>query len=206
MKHYPEIAGSAKAPLGSPCLAFEKYDGSNLRWEWSPKRGWYKFGTRTQLFDHTDSLFGQAIPIFLNTMGGEISRRCLEVERGVREIIVFTEFFGPKTFAGKHVLEDPKELRLFDVNPYKRGIMHPRRFWQTFQDLSYCARLIYQGNLNQPFIDGVRAGLYPVWEGVVAKLTDTHINNMFKIKTAAYLKRLQEVFGNDYANYKRYWE
>jgi len=41
---------------------------------------------------------------------------------------------------------------------------------------------------------------------IVAKLTETNINNMFKIKTAAYFKRLQEVFGNEYANYKRYWE
>src|SRR5208337_411515 len=106
MKQYPEIAGSAKAPLGKQCIAFVKYDGSNLRWEWSPKRGWYKFGTRTQMFDASDPLFGQAIPIFLNTMGDEIARRCKEIERGVQSAIVFTEFLGPSTFAGRHVQDE----------------------------------------------------------------------------------------------------
>ena len=32
MKQYPEISGSNKAPIGAQCLAFVKYDGSNLRW------------------------------------------------------------------------------------------------------------------------------------------------------------------------------
>jgi hypothetical protein len=38
MQQYPSIDGSGKAPLGVPCIAFYKYDGSNLRWEWSPKQ------------------------------------------------------------------------------------------------------------------------------------------------------------------------
>ena len=75
MKQYPEISGSNKAPIGAQCLAFVKYDGSNLRWEWSPKKGWYKFGTRTRLFDHTDEIFGEAIPLFQDTLGPEITSR-----------------------------------------------------------------------------------------------------------------------------------
>ena len=71
MQQYPSIDGSKKAPLGKPCIAFVKYDGSNLRWEWSPKQGWHKFGTRRQMFDATDEVYGPAIPIFLNTMGDE---------------------------------------------------------------------------------------------------------------------------------------
>lgn len=57
MKDYPSIPGSSKAPQ-LPCIAFKKYDGSNIRAEWSKKRGWYKFGTRTQLIDKTDLVFG----------------------------------------------------------------------------------------------------------------------------------------------------
>lgn len=181
MKQYPEIPGSAKAPIGKPCIAFYKYDGSNLRWEWSPKQGWHKFGTRTQLFDHTDPLFGQAIPIFLGTMGDEIVRRAKSIERGVQRVIVFTEFFGPSSFAGKHDEQEPKELRLFDVNLFKRGIMRPRDFVRNFGDLPYAAQVIYDGNLNRQFIEDVRMGLYPVVEGVVAKGEDF----MVKIKTYA---------------------
>ena len=199
MKSYPEIPGSAKAPFGKPCIAFYKYDGSNLRWEWSPKKGWYKFGTRTQLFDASHPLFGQAIPIFLNTMGEEIARRGKALERGVQKIIVFTEFFGPSSFAGLHDEKEPKELRLFDVNLHRRGIMRPRDFVHNFGDLPYAAQVIYEGNLNRQFVEDVRMGLYPVVEGVIAKGDDF----MVKIKTYEYLKKLNKVFG---AEYRNYWE
>ncbi len=199
MKSYPEIPGSAKAPLGKPCIAFYKYDGSNLRWEWSPKKGWYKFGTRTQLFDASHPLFGQAIPIFMNTMADELARRGKALERGVQKIIVFTEFFGPSSFAGLHDEKELKELCLFDVNLHRRGIMRPRDFVKNFGDLPYAAKVIYDGNLNRQFIEDVRMGLYPVVEGVVAKGDDW----MCKIKTYTYLKKLNKVFG---ATYRNYWE
>jgi len=199
MKQYPHIEGAAKAPLGVPCIAFYKYDGSNLRWEWSPKQGWHKFGTRHEMFDATHPLFGQAIPIFMDTMADEIVKRCKKVERGVQRINVFTEFLGPSSFAGLHDEKEPKELRLFDVNLFKRGIMSPKLFVDTFGDLPYTAKVVYRGNLNRQFIEDVRMGLYPVDEGVIAKGNDW----MCKIKTYAYLKKLNERFGADYRNY---WE
>jgi hypothetical protein len=33
----------------------------------------------------------------------------------IKEIIVFFEFFGPNSFAGFHIKEDPKELVMFDI-------------------------------------------------------------------------------------------
>jgi hypothetical protein len=199
MKQYPTIVGSAKAPIGSPCIAFYKYDGSNLRWEWAPKRGWYKYGTRHQLFDASHPTFGSAIQIFQDTMGKEIARRARDLERGVQRIICYTEFFGENSFAGQHVDNDPKELKLFDIELYKRGLMGPRQFVKNFGDLPYAAQVIYDGNLNLQFINDVRAGKYPVWEGVVAKGEDF----MCKIKTAAYFKKLNEVYGTEY---RQYWE
>ena len=100
MKTYPQIEGSNKAPIGQNCIAFIKYDGSNLRWEWSPKKGWYKFGTRTRLFDHSDEMFSSAIPLFQDVLGPEIEYRIKEIERGVQSAIVYTEFFGPNSFTG----------------------------------------------------------------------------------------------------------
>lgn len=199
MKQYPHIEGAAKAPLGVPCIAFYKYDGSNLRWEWSPKQGWHKFGTRHELFNATNPLFGQAIPIFMDTMADEIVKRCKSVERGVQRINVFTEFLGPSSFAGLHDEKEPKELRLFDVVLFKRGLMPANQFVRTFGDLPYAAQVIYRGNLNRQFIEDVRMGLYPVNEGVIAKGDDF----MVKIKTYTYLKKLNEKFGADYRNY---WE
>lgn len=72
MLQYPSIPGSAKSPLGKPCIAFVKYGGSNLRWEWSPKKGWSKFGTRRQMFDASTPLYNQAVPLFMDEMGAGI--------------------------------------------------------------------------------------------------------------------------------------
>ena len=73
MKQYPHIVGPSKAPR-EHCIAFYKYDGSNVRFEWSKKRGWYKFGTRTQLIDENVEIFGQAIPVFKNTLAEGIEK------------------------------------------------------------------------------------------------------------------------------------
>lgn len=45
MKQYPHIEYANKN-LGDKIWAFNKYDGSNIRLEWSQKRGFYKFGTK----------------------------------------------------------------------------------------------------------------------------------------------------------------
>ncbi len=201
MEQYPEIPGSKMAPLGKPCIAFNKYDGSNLRWEWSPKRGWHKFGTRTELFDPMHPLWGQAIPLF-ESIKDDIVKRVKESDwtlRGIQRITAFTEFFGPSSFAGTHVQDEPKELRLIDVYLFKKGIMPPRWFVNTFGDAPYAAQVIYQGNLNKEFIKDVHEGKYPVWEGVVAKGEDFRV----KIKTEAYMLKLKEVYG---LNWERFAE
>ena len=43
MLHYPKMPDSRRAP-GGPCIAFEKYDGTNLHWEWDRDFGWHSFG------------------------------------------------------------------------------------------------------------------------------------------------------------------
>ena len=187
MEQYPSILGSAKAPLGKKCIAQYKYDGSNLRWEWSPKKGWHKFGTRRHLFDATDEIFGEAIPLFMNTMADEIVYRTKQAVRNPQRITAFTEFFGENSFAGSHITSDPKELRLFDVYLFKQGLMPVKDFQKTYGDLPYSAEVIYEGPLNIQFITDVRTGKYPVFEGVIAKGADFTI----KIKTDEYFRQLR---------------
>lgn len=199
MQQFPSIDGSAKAPLGVPCIAFYKYDGSNMRFEWSPKQGWHKFGTRRQLVDATDPVYGKAVEIFTTTMGDEIVARVKKIDRGIQRITAFAEYFGPNSFAGKHDPNDQMELRLIDVFLFKKGFMNPRVFVNTFGDLPWSAEVVYQGNLNKQFIEDVRAGKYPVVEGVIAKGEDFQV----KIKTTAYFTKLNEVYGTEY---RTYWE
>lgn len=200
MQQYPSIVGSKYVPLGEQCIAFYKYDGSNLRWEWNPRKGWHKFGTRTQLFDATDPLYGQAIPIFMDRMADEVVRRVRDLERGIQRITVFTEFFGPNSFAGVHQDGDTMDLRLIDAFLFKRGFMAPRTFVKTFGGLPWAAEVVYDGILDQQFVSDVRMGRYPVVEGVVAKGDF----GMVKIKTNAYFTKLSEVFGRELGT--QYWE
>ena len=202
MEQYPNIPGSKDAPLGKDCIAFVKYDGSNLRWEWQPKRGWCKSGTRHELFDlSTNELWAQAIPLFYEISDDIVTRirNYSKHYRSIQRITAFTEFFGPSSFAGKHVLEEKKQLKLIDVYLYKVGMIPPRQFVEIFGDASYAAEVVYHGKLNASFIEDVKEAKYPGFEGVVAKGEDFRV----KIKTRLYFMQLQEVFGRDYSSY---WE
>lgn len=190
MEQYPSILGSAKAPLSKPCIAFYKYDGSNLRWEWSPKQGWSKFGTRKHLFDKSDSQFSQAIPLFMESLADELVYRTKQFVKNPQRITAFTEFFGPQSFAGSHVEEDPKELRLFDVFLFQKGFVKPKQFVEIYGDLPQAAEIVYEGNLSKKFIMAVKKGKYKVFEGVIAKGNDF----MVKIKTDEYFRRLRHKY------------
>jgi hypothetical protein len=58
---YPSIAGLSHVPFGEPCLAFHKYDGSNLRFFWDRACGWHRCGTRYRWFDANNPGFGSAV-------------------------------------------------------------------------------------------------------------------------------------------------
>ena len=45
MERYNKIDYYNKIQFGKYCLAFDKIDGSNVRFQWNRKRGFYKFGT-----------------------------------------------------------------------------------------------------------------------------------------------------------------
>ena len=125
MKQYLEIQGPNKAPREN-CIAFYKHDGSNIRVEWSRKRGWYKFGSRTCLIDGTHPL-GDAIDIFLNTYSDDLEKifKKDKLFRNCQNVTIFSEYFGPNSFAGQHEEDDPKEIVVFDISIHKKGIMSP---------------------------------------------------------------------------------
>lgn len=197
MLQYPSIVGSAKAPLGKPCIAFVKYDGSNLRWEWSPKKGWNKFGTRRQMFDESTPLYNQAIPIFMDSIADELVYRTKQIVKNPERITAFTEFFGPSSFAGSHDEKEEKELRLFDVFLFKKGFVEPKQFVKTYGDLPYAAEVVYEGNLNRQFVMDVKSGLYPGFEGVIAKGQDFSV----KIKTDRFFDKLRQQFSDNWEEY-----
>lgn len=196
MKTYPEIPGPSKSPK-LPCIVFDKLDGSNLRFEWSKKRGWYKFGTRARMFDHTDPEYGRAIPVFLNRYGDSLPKVITDNKdyRGIDSFIAYGEFFGPSSFAGWHDFTEQQEVVLFDVNLNKKGFVLPRAFVNDFGHLKI-PKVIYEGNFGDQFVKDVKDGKYDVVEGVVAKgvipkKNPQHGLWMSKVKTKAWLAELR---------------
>lgn len=208
---YPKIPGSAAAPAGR-CIAFEKYDGTNLHWVWDRELGWYAFGMRRNRFDF-DAMgiaefnanhagFADAPAIFNRDFATQLDAIFRHhPDNSSPEIAVFTEFFGPQSFAGLHKPEDPKQLILFDVQT-DAGIVGPEQFLADFAALPI-ARVFYRGKLTGKFADDVREGKYNVAEGVVCKGGSGGDLWMAKIITYAYLERLKQAFQDDW---QLYWE
>jgi hypothetical protein len=205
MKDYPSIPSSSEVEREA-CLAFYKYDGSNLRFEWSKKRGWHKFGTRNRLFDETDEVFGCAIKIFNETVAPFIDPILRKEYREAQEIVAYCEFFGDESFSGQHKADDlTKRLVMFDVNIHKRGFIEPRQFYKLFKDFPFAAKLVYDGILDDEFIERVRNNTLdtPLNEGIICKGGTKHDRWMCKIKTNHYLTKLKEVYAD---GWQSYWE
>ena len=213
MLYYPKIPGSSHCPDGR-CVAFEKYDGTNLHWVWNRDFGWHTFGTRRdefallpvgiEQFAQVHAHLREAVEVFHSSLatGIESVLRSNVRYEAVEGITVFTEFLGPNSFAGLHKPGDPKQLILFDVQAEPFGMIGPEQFVADFGHLQI-ARIVYRGKLTGKFSDDVRQGKYGVNEGVVCKGGEGSDQWMVKIKTYAYLEKLKKAFAE---NWEDYWE
>lgn len=214
MKSYPEISGPSKAPHDK-CYAFVKYDGSNLRFEWSRKRGWYKAGTRKCMFDESSKIFGPAIQLFKDKFGDDFENifKTNKLFNGVQNVVVFGEYFGPKSFSGSHKPWDKERTFVpFDVNLYKKGFLSPKEFIDTFGHLEV-AECLGQVSMGKELIENVRKekidleSKYPIKteipEGIICKGGSGHRLWMCKIKTERYKAALKELYE---ADWEKYWE
>lgn len=191
MKSYPSIDKQIRDDVY--IYAFDKLDGSNIRAEWNSKKGFYKFGTRNQLMDENTQPFGQAIPIIRNKYEKELS--LVFKEQRWQDAICFFEFHGPNSFAGNHLETDEKTVTLFDVNPYKKGILEPKEFIKLFGHLDI-PRILFEGKANSTLMDQVKNSTLTgmTFEGLVCKGQNdkkTKSPIMFKIKSQAWLDKLK---------------
>jgi hypothetical protein len=202
---YPSIEGPTFAFLDAPCVAFEKYDGSNLRFFWDQKRGWHSTGTRYRWFKAATPTFGPAVEMFHRHYARGIveSVRRLKEYRGVTELVAFCEFFGAGTFSGLHQDAESKQIVLFDIYLPSRGFVLPKEFVAHFGHLPI-AKVVYEGPFSRSFIADVQAGKCPVAEGVVAKGVHARRQRkgkaeqevwMAKVKTQKWLAELQRRAG-----------
>ena len=207
---YPKIPDTLDCPL-KQCVAFEKYDGTNIHFVLEPYAGWMDFGTRRDRFPLNNggvNKFEQAHPELAgldNFWDQDAKLEFFLMDHPkyskAKEIIVFAEYFGAKSFAGSHQDDDAMKFVIIDVQ-VDGQILPPEEFIEEFGQFNI-ARVIFKGKFTgQLFVD-VRKGKYDVKEGVVVKgMVDKKVY-MAKIKTDTYLQRLKTQFKE---NWKEYWE
>ncbi len=197
LKTYPSIAYASECRL--PIVAFDKLDGSNIRAEWTKKKGWSKFGTRHRLLDESDPIFGQVPKLLTDKYGDPLGEALCDA--GYDKAMCFFELWGPNSFAGMHDLKEQLTVTLFDVAPFNQGILMPDRFLKLFGHLDHAA-VLYQGPCTPAFIEQVRDGALSgmTFEGVVCKATNdkkTKMPVMFKQKSRAWLDKLHAYCGDN---------
>lgn len=206
LARYPSIEGLQMDFLDKPCVAFHKYDGSNLQFKWTQNEGWCQAGTRKRTIDAENPLFGSALSLFESKYADQIlsSLRKYKEYRNAKSLVAFCEFFGPHTFSGLHRDDETKDLKLIDLLIPDQGFVLPQNFRQHFGQLDI-AEVVYEGALTREFMQDVYQGKYPVNEGVVAKgVTTTQRRKgkteqdiwMVKIKTQTWLEELTRRAGD----------
>jgi hypothetical protein len=197
MKQYPSISKITKDHIPNmPFICFSKKDGSQIRGEYNPKRGFYKFGTRHELIDHNSKPFGQAISLVKNKYENDIGIICKA--KKWESVICFFEFWGEQSFAGNHNFDEPMDVTLFDAAPYKRGILPPKEFIAHFGYLDI-PQICYNGIITPEVFDLIKQSKLPNIgnEGIVAKGEEDNHPIMFKIKTQAWLDKLKTYCKDD---------
>lgn len=196
MKDYPSIP---HAELDGTAYLFDKLDGSSLRVEWNPKKGFWKFGKRHGLIDDSNAFIKKGPDLFLSKYGDEIHR--ILVGNKLQKAILFFELWGPGSFAGQHTEGDLLTTTLFDAAIANRGLLLPGAFLAMFGGVDH-AKMLYKGPLSNALVEEVRQGLFEgvTFEGVVCK-QDRYASPgrplMAKIKTRAWLGKLKERCGAD---------
>lgn len=205
MKSYPSI--TTKIDFSKSYHLFDKLDGSNIRAEWSPKQGFYKFGSRTQLLTPDQATLYPSIDAITEKFGEELSSRLSRAK--VERAVCFFEWAGPNSAFGSHT-DDASLMTpvLIDIDIYKRGFMPPERFVDFTAGLD-TPKLLHIGKVSEEMFQSVRDGTLPgmTFEGVIGKFKEFDKGSceptMFKIKSNAWLNKLRELCNGDESLYNR---
>ena len=189
MKHYPSIRQSRKS---FKAYVFDKLDGSNLRFSWDIRQGWYEYATRTRPLPTNHKLYKIGYEYFANVYADSIVT--IATQKGWKRLDAFCEFYGDNSFAGRHDLSEQQKVTLIDLAPNTRGFLKPEEFLDLFSALPLPAYL-GQVEWNEEYAKAVRKGLIEgiTCEGVVAKSATKQ--RMAKAKTQAWIDRVMKEFG-----------
>ena len=188
MKSYPKIPHDID--FGLEYDVFDKLDGSNIRAEWRPNAGFYRFGTRKlMLLDENPLAPARRL---IKDKYDDCLSRIFHAEK-YQEVTCFFEYVGPNSFAGYHFDPvDRMDVVLFDVSPLRKGMLAPSKFLRMFGHL-HVPHYLGRRRLDAEFVEAVRSGRRSdvTFEGVVCKTVLKNRLRMAKIKSRAWLERLK---------------
>lgn len=197
MKAYPSIKRYREDRyLGFKGPTFAKSDGSNLRFEWSPKKGWFRFGSRRRLLTESNAEFGSAMAMFRASMAEPFER--IAIDRNWTGVVVFCEFWGEHSFAGEHESVDRKTLTPIDVAIYKQGLMSPADFVGEFND-QFDLRYLGERTWDRYFVDAIKNSSLEgmAFEGVIGKCGQGHKRLAIKLKSQAWIDKVLAKYGKE---------
>lgn len=197
MKTYPSIPRVIRGKsIAQTFHLFDKLDGSNLRFEWSRARGWFRFGSRTRVIDETHPILGPAWALFHKHLADPLA--AIAAQQKWDSFVAFAEFWGERSLGGRHHPEDSKHLTLFDIAPHRRGFLGPERFLELFRDLNI-PKYLGTHEWNDDLLKRIRAQDLPgiTFEGVVGKAGDGHRITMAKAKTQAWVDAILARYGEE---------
>lgn len=196
MKTYPTIGRQIIKSV--PFYVFDKLDGSNIRAEWTKKKGFNKFGRRNGLLDDSNPILKKAIPLFEKKYTDDLTSIFNSMH--LQKTTVFFEFGGPQSFAGNHIEDDKHDVVLFDVAIHPKGFVGPSEFLKKFGHLDI-PKLLHRGNVTSEIEEMVKNGTLEgmTFEGVVCKGPNESpgMPAMFKIKSLAWLEKLKSFCKDD---------
>ena len=197
MKAYPSIK-QFRADRHADFVGhtFAKHDGSNLRFEWDRKQGWFRFGSRRRLLERDHPGFGKSMMMFESGFAETFER--FATKSKYDSIVVYCEFWGPKSFAGEHEPDDDHVLTPIDVAIYKKGLLATDSFIEQFGDkfdLGYLGERAW----DTQFVDAVRASTLEgmSFEGVVGKAGSGHKRKALKLKSKAWVEKVIQRYGEE---------
>lgn len=177
---------------------YGKEDGSNVRVEWDPKRGFHKWGRRNGLLDDSNPFLKES-PRLFEEFAEVTDYNLRQISRQKEHsATVYMEFFGPNSRFGQHQ-DEPHRVQIFDIAIYKKGFLPPVEFNEAVPSNNLLCRgwredddvvsLIRRGELQgMPF------------EGCVGKTKNGKF--VFKLKAQRWFDALKSHCGDDEKLYK----
>lgn len=201
---WPSISTSRKKKdqfrFNASWIGFDKLDGSIIRAEWSKKKGFYKFGRKHGLLDHSNPVLLEASSLvernygFLSDTFGK---------KGWPRVVAFFEFLGKNSFAGSHEDEE-HSVHLIDLAIYRKGLLDPEEL--AAMNVPGASQVVHRGIVSFPLLMEIHHGELEgvTLEGVVFKRTNEKgRREMFKTKSHTWYTKLHKKVDGDPELYER---